>query len=85
MRYTLDASVRFRATPPAFKLTRKMVTSTLFTDDRSAKGVGEGWFMLTEMLDRRIARLWAHASFKSTNLQKIRAIAHCSKLKGDLP
>ena len=33
MRYTRDASVKFRATPPAFKLTRKTVTSTLFTDD----------------------------------------------------
>ena len=33
MRYTRDASVKFRATPPAFKLTRKTVTSILFTDD----------------------------------------------------
>lgn len=31
MRYTRDASVKFKATPPAFKLTKKTVTSTLFT------------------------------------------------------
>ena len=32
MRYTREASVKFRATPPAFKLTRKTVTSTVFTE-----------------------------------------------------
>lgn len=31
IRYTREASVRFSATPPAFKLTRKTVTWTLFT------------------------------------------------------
>jgi hypothetical protein len=33
MRYTRDASVRLSATPPAFKLTRKTVTCTLFTKE----------------------------------------------------
>ena len=31
IRYTRDASVKFNATPPAFKLTKKTVTWTLFT------------------------------------------------------
>jgi hypothetical protein len=33
MRYTRDASVKFNATPPAFKLTRNTVTPTLFTEE----------------------------------------------------
>jgi len=34
MRYTLDASVKFSATPPAFSDTKNTVTSTLFTKGR---------------------------------------------------
>ena len=65
MRYTRDASVKFRATPPAFKLTRKTVTSILFTvDGESAlkseriKGVDR-----TEVFDGGISSLGWHRSF----------------------
>jgi hypothetical protein len=73
MRYTRDASVKFRATPPAFKLTRKTVTSILFTDDgeKSAlksKQTKRENRSRTEVFDGSISGLGCHRSFQTANL-----------------
>jgi hypothetical protein len=70
MRYTREASVRLSATPPAFKLTRNTVTSTLFTDFRGQLHIAAIRLggRRTKMLDGGISSLGTHRPFKTTDL-----------------
>lgn len=67
---TIDASVKFKATPPAFNEIRKTVTPVFFTKQitvkpRQSASITE---KLTEMLDSGISLLRRHATFKAANL-----------------
>jgi hypothetical protein len=79
IRYTRDASVKLSATPPAFRLTRNMVTSTLFTlrkknsDYNAIIGPCTG---LTEMLNSGIPCLRAHRTLEPADLRG--AVSRCS-------
>lgn len=69
---TIDASVKFKATPPAFKEIRKTVTPVFFTKQITVKlqqsaSTAE---KLTEMLNSGISLLRRHATFKSANLAR---------------
>ena len=65
---TIDASVKFKATPPAFNEMRKTVTLVLFTESISSHPTRNN-LLLTEMLNGGISLLRRHTTFKSTYLR----------------
>jgi hypothetical protein len=70
IKYTRDASVKLSATPPAFRLTRKMVTCTLFTKDKNQSMRYHRYSPgLTKMLNNGITRFRTHRTLKSANLK----------------
>src|SRR6267142_2471466 len=85
MRYTRDASVRLSATPPAFRLTRNIVTSTLFTRQREGQNkrraqADEHGF--TEVLNSGVTRLRAHCPLEPANLKPARHQSTFEPMKG---
>jgi hypothetical protein len=61
-------SVKFKATPPAFKLTRNTVVSTLVTEEFGYLQISNTDSSHTEVLDCSISSLWSHGSFETTKL-----------------
>ena len=85
MRCTRGSSVKFNATPPAFKLTKNTVTPTLFTE-KALNGSRQidiqlccclervqktrSYYRCTEALNGATASLGGHGSLKSTDLSR---------------
>src|SRR6266403_3179356 len=71
IRYTRDASVKLSATPPAFRLTRNIVTCTLLTLKKisACSSIIDSYKGLNEMLNSGIPGLRAHRTLEPTNLR----------------